>query len=210
MRQSIVFYRSFYEAIKELPYEIQGEIYNAIFDYSLNGNTNELSGVAKTIFILIKPQLDANQRKYENGSKGGRPKQNETEQETKKEPKNNLKKTKVKPNVNDNVNVNVNVNNENDIIYRKSRFADILKPFVEIYGKEMMNEFFAYWTEHGPNDKKMRYEKEKSFDASLRLQRWNRNNLNSKSNTNGKSNRTDEQRSAVENFKQRLVSSINK
>jgi hypothetical protein len=32
-RESLIFYRSFYEAIKELPLEQQGKIYNAIFTF---------------------------------------------------------------------------------------------------------------------------------------------------------------------------------
>ena len=38
MRDSFIFYRSFYDAIKTLPPENQAKIYNAIFDYSLNQN----------------------------------------------------------------------------------------------------------------------------------------------------------------------------
>lgn len=58
MRDSIIFYRSFHEAIKELDLKSQAIIYNAIFEYSLNFNEIELSGIPKTIFTLIKPQLD--------------------------------------------------------------------------------------------------------------------------------------------------------
>lgn len=37
MRDSFVFYRSFYDAIKDLPRDVQGEIYTAIMEYSLYG-----------------------------------------------------------------------------------------------------------------------------------------------------------------------------
>lgn len=60
MRDSIIFYRSFYEAISELEPDVQAKVYTAIFEYSLNFNEVELSGLPKTIFTLIKPQLDAN------------------------------------------------------------------------------------------------------------------------------------------------------
>ena len=36
----------------------------------------------------------------------------------------------------------------------------------------MITEFFDYWTEHSPNDKKMRHEKQTSFDVSRRLKTW--------------------------------------
>lgn len=82
LRDGFVFYRSFYEALRDLPRDIQGEIYTAIMEYSLYGNeTVNLKQIARSIFTLIKPQLDANISKYENGKKGGRPKQEETEEE---------------------------------------------------------------------------------------------------------------------------------
>jgi hypothetical protein len=113
MRDSMIFYRSFYEAVKELNKEQQADIYNAIFAYSLDGENEDLSGIVKTVFTLIKPQLDANNKRFENGAKGGRPKQNKTENK----PNNNQNKTKTEPNNNNNVNNNVNENvnnNENE------------------------------------------------------------------------------------------------
>jgi hypothetical protein len=112
MRDSIVFYRSFYEAIKEIPLEEQGVVYNAIYGYALDGIEPELNGIAKAIFLLVKPQIDANNNRYENGKKGGKPKANQNE--TKTEPKPNQDVTETEPNENVNVNVNVNVN-ENDL-----------------------------------------------------------------------------------------------
>ena len=92
MRDSFIFYRSFYEAIKDLPRDIQGEIYTAIMEYSLYGKeTDNLKPVARSIFTLIRPQIDVNNKRFDNGCKGGRPLKNET---------------KEKPNKNYNVNDN--------------------------------------------------------------------------------------------------------
>ena len=122
MRDSIVFYRSFYEAIKEIPLEEQGVVYNAIYGYALDGIEPELNGIAKAIFLLVKPQIDANNTRYENGKKGGKAKgnQNVTEAEpnsnqnvTEVEPKPNQGETETEPNVNVNVNVNENGLKEN-------------------------------------------------------------------------------------------------
>ena len=115
MRDSIVFYRSFYEAIKEIPLEEQGVVYNAIYGYALDGIEPELNGIAKAIFLLVKPQIDANNNRYENGKKGGKPKANQNE--TKTEPKPNQDVTETEPNVN--VNVNVNENDLKENIKRK-------------------------------------------------------------------------------------------
>lgn len=105
-KDSIIIYRSFYEAIKDLPKELQADAWQSIFEYGLNDNQQELTGIVSTVFKLIKPQLDANKKRFENGQKGGRPK-------TETKPNHNQTKTKHKPNknVNDNVNVNLNKNN---------------------------------------------------------------------------------------------------
>ena len=125
-RESFVFYRSFYEGIKELPRDIQGEVLTAIMEYGLNGVTTEnQKPITKAMFALIKPQLDANNQRFENGKRGGRPKadcnQTETETkpnhnqtETKLKPNHNQTETKPEPNVNDNV-------NDNDISFFKKK-----------------------------------------------------------------------------------------
>lgn len=122
-RESFVFYRSFYEGIKELPRDIQGEVLTAIMEYGLNGVTTEnQKQITKAMFALIKPQLDANNQRFENGKKGGRPKANCNQTETETKPKQNRNKTKHEPNVNDNVNVN-----DNDISFleKKKQKSDV-------------------------------------------------------------------------------------
>lgn len=114
MRESFVFYRSFYESAKHLPSEVQCEVYNAIMEYALNSNLpTELSTIANSIFILIKPQIDKNNKRYENGKNGGRPvisgdkqKPNNNQTITKDKPNHNQTITNIEPN--DNVNDNVN------------------------------------------------------------------------------------------------------
>lgn len=108
MRDSFIFYRSFFETIQKLNKRDRLSLVEAICNYALNDIEPEcLTGTGDAVFTLLKPQLDANTRKYENGLKGGRPK------ETKQKPKQNQTISKPKRNVNDNDNVNVNVN-DND------------------------------------------------------------------------------------------------
>lgn len=71
-RDSFIFYRSFYEAIKEISEQEQLNVYRAITEYALNQKEIEIAGVSKAIFTLIKPQLDANFQKYLNGKKAKR------------------------------------------------------------------------------------------------------------------------------------------
>ena len=124
MRDSFVFYKSFYDAIKQIPEEYQLELYNAILGYSLEGlEPSNLSDIASAMFTLIKPNIDSAQKKYEasvsNGKRGGRPKEetkkkpNNNPEETQKKPNNNLEETQEKPNPNLNDNDNED-DNEDD------------------------------------------------------------------------------------------------
>jgi hypothetical protein len=63
---------------------------------------------------------------------------------------------------------------------RKQKFASSLVTFVELYGKELVRQFYEYWTEHGPKDKKMRFEKQTSFNLELRIKRWNQKQVDAK------------------------------
>lgn len=112
MRDSCVFYRSFLEAIELLPKKYQLGFYRALFNYALNDEPpKNLAGSAAALFKALQPQIDANNRKFENGKKGGRPKKpNDNQTETKEKPNDNQSITKPKPNVNVNVNVNGNGN----------------------------------------------------------------------------------------------------
>jgi hypothetical protein len=109
-RQSFIFYKSFYDAVKFLSIEDRASVLDAILLYQFEGSDMDISGVAKGMFTLIKPQLDANNKKYENGRKGGRPSQSDNLDVTKGKPNRNQTKTKPKANVNENDNVNENVN----------------------------------------------------------------------------------------------------
>ena len=124
MKESFVFYASFLEAIEELDDDTQLKIFKAISNFALkNEEPQNITGVAKAIFALIKPQIIANNKRYEDGKKGGRPKKEniKTSGFENKKPvvlKNEEnKKPNVNANVNENVNENVNVNvnvNENE------------------------------------------------------------------------------------------------
>jgi len=99
----MIIYRSFYEAIKGLPKEDQAEVWNAVYSYALDFVEVELEGMAKVVFTLIKPQLDANIAKYKNGLK-------EKQKKSKTEAKDKQIISKPEGNVNDNVNDNENKN----------------------------------------------------------------------------------------------------
>jgi len=100
-RNWFIFYYSFWEAISELPDENQLELYKAISNYSFNFEEPNFSWINKTVWILIKPQLEANNRRYENSKKWGAPKGNKNAGKdwwnTSKQPKDNQDATKWQP-----------------------------------------------------------------------------------------------------------------
>lgn len=162
-RDSFVTYRSFYEAVKSLDYETIGKVYVAINEYALDHNEVECDGIVKTVFTLIKPQLEASFQKAISGSKGGKvsKSQSSEELEDKEErnistleanPKQNGSKTKANKkqtvskqeanskqtasNANANVNANVNVNvnaNVNDDLDIKNKIISLLSSSKDIF-----------------------------------------------------------------------------
>jgi hypothetical protein len=111
MRDTMIIYRSFFEAIKELPKENQAEVWNAVYELGLNGNLIELQGISKTIFTLIKPQIDANLKRFENGKK---PKSKQTKSKEEAKPKQELSEVEANNNNNNNNKKNNNKNNNNN------------------------------------------------------------------------------------------------
>ena len=151
-KNSFIFYKSFYEALKNLPAEDFKKIIIAICEKALfEKENNNLEYMNKIIFTLIAPQIEANNKKYLDGKKGGRPKSidNSIKKtsgfENKKpvviENKNQwLKNKKPNVNVNDNVNVNVNDNenvndNANDFIQELNNKIPSIKEVYDIINK---------------------------------------------------------------------------
>lgn len=68
-RKQFTWYRSYYDALKEIPAEEFRDIVLAVCAYALDGEEPELSGVARAIFTLIRPTLEVGRSKAENRSR---------------------------------------------------------------------------------------------------------------------------------------------
>jgi hypothetical protein len=55
---------------------------------------------------------------------------------------------------------------------RKAKFYNDLIPYVETYGKDMIREFYDYWSEANRSATKMRWEQEQTWELNLRLKYW--------------------------------------
>lgn len=154
-KKSFVFYASWMDAINELPKDMQLESLRAIIEYGLSGEVSEnLSFTAKAILAIAKVQMDVNNVRFENGKKGGRPKNQTKPNETKQ---NQMKPNETemeisKPNVNVNVNDNINIKNHDiNIMSKKEAEKHHYAPCVMLteseYGKlvEAHGEEGAAW-----------------------------------------------------------------
>lgn len=117
-RDSFVFYRSFYESIKRLPERAQNALFRAVAEYGLDQVVPDFAGIpqqpfVEAIFAGIRPQLDANHKRFLNGCKGGAPVGNRNNPNGRKGGT-NQEPTKNQPNDNVNVNENENGNVEGD------------------------------------------------------------------------------------------------
>ena len=79
-RDSFIFNRSWYKSISRLNVKEANALLKTIIEYNLDRQIpkiyeEERWGI-EPLWELIKPNIDANIRKYENGCKGGRPKKN--------------------------------------------------------------------------------------------------------------------------------------
>ena len=104
-RKQFTWYRSYYDALKELPAEEFRDIVLAVCAYALDGEEPDLSGVARAIFTLIRPTLEVGRSRAENRSRaeqtglseeqtGNRPEQTENKPE---QTQNKRKQTDNKP-----------------------------------------------------------------------------------------------------------------
>jgi hypothetical protein len=75
---------------------------------------------------------------------------------------------------------------KNNIDERKLKFASTLKPFLDTYGKEMLNDFYLYWTEPNKSNTKFRQEMEKTWSLERRLETWSKNDFKNKEKSSAK------------------------
>ena len=142
------------------------EIY---MDYTFDGTEPELSGqplVMKLFWKAAKPLIDANNRNYVNGCKGGAPAESmkgnqnarKNPKQTQNKPKTNPKQTQNKgnDNVNDNVKDNVHVNvhehdNDNDNVNVNVNKEKDICPYVNDEGIITNWEKFHEWESKHPD-----------------------------------------------------------
>ena len=133
-RESFIRYKSFNEWLESLPPENQLNVFRSIVNYWIYGIEPEKSKdpLAYWFFRLIKPQIDANNKRFVISQRWWAPIWNQNARKNRngvinwekqsKQPTVDLSKQQKQPNVNVNDNVNVNANgnvNENENVKQK-------------------------------------------------------------------------------------------
>ncbi|WP_314150684.1 DUF6291 domain-containing protein [Capnocytophaga granulosa] len=135
-KETFLFYADWLNVIRDLPSEVQLEVYQAIAEYAIYGNLIELKPLAKVAFGFVKQTIDRDTQKYisisekrsEAGKKGGRRlKDNELEESNEKQKKQLLSEKSKKSNcpLNDNDNVNDNDNDFSFLEKKKQKSASV-------------------------------------------------------------------------------------
>lgn len=168
-RKAFNFFRSYYEVAKELSNNDRLAFYDALILEQFTGLKTELKGMAKFAYISqshsISSQITGfNQRLKRNdtdllplsnqppaiGANEGVKEGAAVQEEEKGEEK----------------------GKELTLERRKLKFASTLKPYLETYGKDFLNDFYLYWTEPNKTKTQFRQELERTWDLNRRLKKW--------------------------------------
>ena len=202
-KKGFVLYADLIHTVELMTSSKAGNLFKHILRYVNDLNPKTGDTTIKLVFEPIKQQLKRDLKKYEERKKkysdAGKRSAEVRREKQKATSLNAVKqgltkstvivKDTVTVNVKDNVKV-ITINN------RMAEFKNSLQPFLEKYGNEMLNDFYLYWTEKRELGRKMRFEMEKTWDFSRRLQRWFKNDFSTKEKTSKK-------KSVMETLKER-------
>jgi hypothetical protein len=176
-KKSFLLYCDLVHTVSKLPNDKAGELFKHILEYVNDNNPVTEDLLLQISFEPIKQQLKRDLKDWEvqkeqrslAGKKG-------MEKRWKKD---NTVITKDNTvingitNITDNVTVTVNDNVKvNNIEERKLKFAHTLEPFKSKYGRDLLNQFYKYWTQPNKSNTKFKQELEKAWELSYRLETW--------------------------------------
>ena len=209
----------------------RGQLYNSLrfygtaWGWSTRKVTNFL-GLLSSEDMLKKETVEetgqtmitiCNYDRYNGVAKG-----KETVKETRRKQQGNAKETKSNKDNKDNKDKNVYNNisgvlektstNKKNIEERELEFKQKCFEFSNIYDSDMLNSFYLYWTEKNEGARKMRFEKQETFQLDRRLITWNKKNEEKKGGfNNGYQNKSnvDEAKRAAAIRQQQIIDHAN-
>lgn len=173
-KKSVLLYCDLIHTVSPLTDEEAGRLFKHFLAYVNDLNPQPIDRLTGLLFEPIKQNLKRDLIKWEEKSQKNK---DNARIRWDKNNANASERTEVNANdaviVTDTVTVNDTVKDKvNNIEERKLKFASTLEPFLNTYGKELLNEFYLYWVELNKSKTKMRFEGEKYFDVSRRLSTW--------------------------------------
>lgn len=221
-KKSIVVYADWIKKFEALTDDEAGKLIKHFFRYVNDQNPVAPDRITELSFIDIEQSLKRDlikwekraERSRENGRKGGRPEEKQNPEKPKEtqqvilEPK---KPDSDNVSVNDSVIVNdILLKKEtkiNNIEERKLKFASTLEEFIPKYGRELIIDFYKYWTETNKSNTKFKQEGEKTWSLERRLETWAKNELKFSKPINKKNDQIVAGRQTMETIKKNLDAS---
>ncbi len=88
---------------------------------------------------------------------------------------------------------------------RRDEFYKSLIPFLSQYGKDMIRDFFDYWSEQNKSGTQMRFEKQPTWEVAKRLATWNKRDTFKNQNNGNTKIQSTSSREAKEQSRRNLV-----
>jgi len=191
-KKSFIAYSDWYGMFKALPDEVAGKLIKHIFSYVNDENPSSDDFVINALFEQVKSTLKRDLIKWEQQQEQ-RKNAGIRSAEIRKQNATAVNERSISStvSVNDSVSVNDIVIKTNNIEERKLKFASTLEPYLNIYGKDLLNDFYKYWSEPNKSNTKFKQELEKTWSLERRLETWAKNDTNFKNKYNGQSKITD-------------------
>ena len=195
MKKSFLIYDDWGDLVETLPEEDKGRVFSALFRFSATGEVSDLSNPAADMLLKVMvKQLRDDKEKYdrkceknkENSAKrfidGYRTISNDNDgyrTMTDKDKDKELDKDKDLKEKEKTILTDGKKESEKPMVAaeaatsaRKEKFYASLIPFVDKYGKDMIRDFFDYWSEMNRSKTKMRFEQQATWELALRLKTW--------------------------------------
>ena len=202
MKSGFIIYNDWKDLLDDLSLEDRGRVFTALFDVADGEDPDKIENPAARMLLKVmskqmhkdadayerkceKNRDNARQRSQANATErkpsqanaterkrtgGDNDKDNDNDKENDKDSLKDKEKTNV--NVSKKESEKVEVAAEAATSARKEKFYASLVPFVDKYGKDMIREFFDYWSEMNRSKSKMRFEQQSTWELALRLKTW--------------------------------------
>lgn len=174
-KKSVLLYCDIIHTVEPLTDEEAGRLFKHYLRYINDQNPDPIDRLTGLLFEPIKQNLKRDLAKWESKSLKN------SENAKIRWDKNNANACeRIESNANyadkDTVTVTDTVNVKvNNIEERKLKFASTLEPYLKVYGREMLSDFYKYWTEPNKSNTKFKQETEKTWSLERRLETWAKN-----------------------------------